>query len=147
MVGKDVARGSGAKSFDDVEIHSHKNTANSEEKGDSGSEFMKNNDKQSTSSVPLESRKSRKRTRDDDLELQNISTQVGEVALALQKISNSKLDVDLFYQEVMRTEGFEEEFFGSAFDYLIGRENLAKGFLAKSKKLRRIWLEKFKENN
>ncbi|KAJ8440609.1 hypothetical protein Cgig2_031026 [Carnegiea gigantea] len=147
VVGKGVARGSGAKSFDDVEIHSYRNTANLEEKDDGDSEFMKDNDKQPTSSVTLESRKSRKRTRGDDLELQNISAQVEEVALALQKISKSKLDVDLLYQEVMRTEGFEDEFLGSAFDYLIERENLAKGFLGKSEKLRSIWLEKFKENN
>ncbi|KAJ8445218.1 hypothetical protein Cgig2_024424 [Carnegiea gigantea] len=50
VVGKDAARGSGAKSFDDVEIHSHRNTANLEEKGDGDSEFMKDNNKQSTSS-------------------------------------------------------------------------------------------------
>jgi len=132
VVGKDVARGSGTESFDDVEIQSHRNTANLEEKGDGDSEFMKDNDKQLTSSVPLESRKSQKRRRDDDLKLQNISAQVAEVALALQKISKSKLDVDLLYQEVMRTEGFEEEFLGSAFDFLMERENLAKGFLAKN---------------
>ncbi|KAJ8425036.1 hypothetical protein Cgig2_006496 [Carnegiea gigantea] len=144
VAGKDVAQGSRAKSFDDVEIHSRGNSINLEEKGDGDSEFMKDNDKQSTSSAPLESRKSRKRTRDDDLELQNISNQMGEIALALQKISKSKLDV---YQEVMKTEGFEEEFLGTVFDHLVKRENLAKGFLAKSKKLWRIWLQKFKENN
>jgi len=47
----------------------------------------------------------------------------------------------------MKTERFEEDFLGSTFDHLVERENLAKGFLAKSDKLRRIWLEKFKENN
>jgi len=46
---------------------------------------------------------------------------MGEVAAALQRISKSKLDVDLLYQEVMRIEGFEEEFLGSAFDYLVER--------------------------
>jgi len=38
----------------------------------------------------------------------------------------------------MKTEEFEEEFLGNAFDHLVERENLAKGFLAKSDKLRRI---------
>ena len=42
----DVAQGSGAKSFDDVEILSHGTVINFEEKGDNDSEFMKNNDKQ-----------------------------------------------------------------------------------------------------
>jgi len=60
---------------------------------------VKENDKQLTSSAQLESRKSRKRTRDDELELQNISTQIAEVAMALQKISKSKLDVDLLYKK------------------------------------------------
>ena len=91
VVGKDVARGSGAKSFDDVDIQSH-GTTNVEEKGEDGDAFLKENDKQSTSSAPLESRKSRKRTRDDGLEIQNISSQMAEVAMALQKISKSKLD-------------------------------------------------------
>lgn len=57
VVGKDVARGSSAKSFDDVEIQSH-GAANMEERGDGDDEFVKENDKQSTSSAPLESRKS-----------------------------------------------------------------------------------------
>ena len=91
VVGKDVARGSGAKSFDDVDIQSH-GTTNVEEKGEDGDEFLKENDKQSTSSAPLESRKSRKRTCDDGFEIQNISSQMAEVAMALQKISKSKLD-------------------------------------------------------
>ena len=91
VVGKDVARGSGAKSFHDVEIQSL-GVTNLEEKGDGDDEFVKENDKQSTSSAPLESRKNRKRTRDDGLEIQNISSQMEEVAMALQKISKSKLD-------------------------------------------------------
>ncbi|KAJ8434383.1 hypothetical protein Cgig2_014230 [Carnegiea gigantea] len=82
VVGKDIARDSGAKSFDDVEIQSL-GAVNLEEKGDGDDEFVKENDKQSTSSAPLESRKSRNRTRDDDLELQNISIQMAEVAMAL----------------------------------------------------------------
>ena len=142
---ENVVRGSGAKSFDDVEIQSY-GSGNMEEKGDSDDEFVKENDKQSTSSEPLESRKSRKRTRDDDL-IQNISTQMAQVAMALQKISKSKLDVNFLYQEVMKTEGFEEDFLGSTFDHHVERENLAKGFLAKSNKLRKICPEKFKENN
>jgi len=124
VVGKDVARESGATSFDDVEIQSL-GVTNLEEKRDGDDEFLKENDKQSTSSAPMESRKIRKSIRDDDLELQNISTQMAEVAMALQKISKSKLDAELLYQEVMKTEGFQEDFLGSAFDHLVERENLA----------------------
>jgi len=53
-------------------------------------------------------KKKSKRTRENDFKLQNISTQMVEVAMALQKISKSKLDVDLLYQEVMKIEEFEE---------------------------------------
>ena len=63
VIGKDVARGSGAKSFDDVKMQSH-GTTNLEEKDEGDDEFAKENEKQSTSSAPLESRKSCKRTRD-----------------------------------------------------------------------------------
>ena len=79
------------------------------------------------SSVLLESRRGRKRARKDDSDFQNISSQMGELGVALQRISKSKLDVGLLYQEVMRIEGFEE-LSGSTFDHLVKRENLAKGF-------------------
>jgi len=72
---------------------------------------------------------------------------MAEVVMALQKISKCKLDIDFLYQEVMKTEGFEEDFSCSTFNHLVECENLAKGFLAKSNKLRRIWLEKFKESD
>ncbi|KAJ8429229.1 hypothetical protein Cgig2_009385 [Carnegiea gigantea] len=45
VVGKDIARGRGAKSLDDVKIHSHRNTTNLEEKDDGDNDFMKDNDK------------------------------------------------------------------------------------------------------
>ena len=47
VAGKDVARGSGAMSFDDVDIQSH-GTTNVDEKGEDGDEFLKENDNQST---------------------------------------------------------------------------------------------------
>ena len=57
VVEKDVARGIGSKPFNDAEIRSHGNTINLEEKDDGDNEFMKESDKQLTSSVPLELRK------------------------------------------------------------------------------------------
>ena len=60
VVGKDVVQGSGAKSFDDIEIHSCGDKICLEEKGDGDSKLVKDNDKQSTSSIPLESRKKQK---------------------------------------------------------------------------------------
>ena len=56
VVGKDVARSSGAMSVDDGKIRSH-GTMKLEERGDGDNEFMKENNKQLISSTPLESRK------------------------------------------------------------------------------------------
>ena len=56
VVGKDVARGSCDKSFDDI-AQAHEEAINLEDKGDGDSETIKENDKQSTSSVPLELRR------------------------------------------------------------------------------------------
>jgi len=53
---------------------------------------------------------------------------MAEVVMALQKIFKSKLDDDLLYQEVMKTEGFEDDFLGSAFDHLVECENLQRAF-------------------
>ena len=56
VVGKDVASGSCAKSFDDI-VQTQEETLNLEEKGNGDNETIKENDKQSTSSVPVESRR------------------------------------------------------------------------------------------
>ena len=56
VVGKDVARKSCAKSFDDI-VQTQEETLNLEEKGNGDNETIKENDKQSTSSVPVESRR------------------------------------------------------------------------------------------
>lgn len=149
VVGKDTARGNFSKSFDDVELQSRENVINLEDKGDDENEIVKD-DKQSASSnvQPLESRRTRKRAREVEAEvdpaMQLISTQLGLVAEALQKF---KLDIDQLYKEIMKMEGYEEGFLGSAFDYLVEHENQAKGFLAKSENLRKIWLENYKEKN
>ncbi|MBA0798364.1 hypothetical protein Gohar_008957, partial [Gossypium harknessii] len=43
----------------------------------------------------------------------------------------------------MEVEGFDDDFFCSVSDYLVGHESEAKAFLAKSTKHRKIWLQKF----
>ncbi|MBA0727733.1 hypothetical protein Golax_000698 [Gossypium laxum] len=45
----------------------------------------------------------------------------------------------------MEIVGFDDNFLCSVFDYLVGRESEAKAFLAKSKKHRKIWLQKFSQ--
>jgi len=110
VVEKDVAQGSGAKSFDNVEIYSYGDEVCLEENGDGDSELVKDNDKQSTLSAPLESRKSQKRTCENDFKLQNISSQMEDVAMTLQKRSKSKLDEDFFIKIVMKLKGLRKSF-------------------------------------
>ncbi|MFQ6665024.1 hypothetical protein Gotur_031918 [Gossypium turneri] len=45
----------------------------------------------------------------------------------------------------MEIVGFDDNFLCSVFDYLVGRESVAKAFLVKSKKHRKIWLQKFSQ--
>jgi len=58
--GKNVAQGSSAKSFDNVEIPSHGDKINVEEEDDGDSQLVKDNDQQSTASAPVESRKTKR---------------------------------------------------------------------------------------
>ena len=45
----------------------------------------------------------------------------------------------------MEVEGFDDDFFCFVFDYLVSHESEAKAFLVKSKKHRKIWLQKFSQ--
>jgi len=141
VVGKHVAWGSGAKSFDDFEIQSH-GTMNLEEKGDGGDEFVKENDKQSTSSAPSVSRKSR---REPVTIIWNfkISPPKWQKSLWLYKrYLNPKSTLTFFIKKWWKLKRLKRTFcIGSAFDYLVERENLVKSFLVKGDKLKRIWLE------
>ncbi|MFQ6651470.1 hypothetical protein Gotur_023792 [Gossypium turneri] len=56
-------------------------------------------------------------------------------------------DIEEIYEEVMsiEVEGFDDNFLCSVFDYLVGHESEAKAFLVKSKKHKKIWLQKFSQ--
>jgi hypothetical protein len=78
---------------------------------------------------------------DDDLE--RLSKQIGDVALAIQSLSKNQRDVNALYTEVMKFEGFDEITLGDAFDHLVQNEMLAKAFMAKNANLRKIWVHNF----
>uniref|UniRef100_A0A3Q7HQX6 Uncharacterized protein n=1 Tax=Solanum lycopersicum TaxID=4081 RepID=A0A3Q7HQX6_SOLLC len=80
---------------------------------------------------------SRKRNHPSDVQevIGDISTKLGEVAAAISKIADSRLDMTRLYEEVMAIEGCGEEFLGDAFDYLVQSDTLAKGFMAKNQNL------------
>ena len=85
-----------------------------------------------SSEISSQARSHRKRTRGEDESYDKLSEQIGEVATAIKKLSDDRLD------EVM---------LATAFDYLLEKEKLAKTFMAKNDRLRRVWLEDFSRKN
>ncbi|KAF3651539.1 hypothetical protein FXO37_17957 [Capsicum annuum] len=78
--------------------------------------------------------------------ISDISIKFGEVATAIDRMIDSHLDVTKFYEKVMAIEGYNEEFLGDAFDYLVQSDTLAKTFMVKNQNLRKVWLERFNDD-
>ncbi|KAF3639466.1 hypothetical protein FXO37_23946 [Capsicum annuum] len=70
----------------------------------------------------------------------NISIKFGEVATAIGRMVDSRLDVTKLYEEVMAMKGYNEAFFGDAFDYLVQSDTLAKAFMVKNQNIRKMGL-------
>ncbi|MBA0879632.1 hypothetical protein Goshw_024670 [Gossypium schwendimanii] len=72
-----------------------------------------------------------------DEQIQFVGKQLGEIAHALEQVTEDK--TPHLYREVMsmEVEGFDDDFLCSMFDYLVGRESETKVFLAKSTKHRK----------
>ncbi|GAV81546.1 hypothetical protein CFOL_v3_25000, partial [Cephalotus follicularis] len=103
--------------------------------------------KQTTSSTATSSqaRSHRKRNHDELPQLDLVAAQLaqlGEIVVAISKLSRNELIVDDIYKEVMKTEGFEELVL-DAFDYLMENEKQAKAFMAKNVNFRKAWTERF----
>jgi hypothetical protein len=60
-----------------------------------------------------------------------ISEQLMDVVLALKSL-NKRVNADNLYEEVMKVERYDEFMLVSAFDHLMGDENVTRGFLAKN---------------
>ena len=73
----------------------------------------------------------------EDVVYQDLSTQLGKVAFAIEKISENQLNFGSLYEEIMKMDMFEETMLASAFDQLNGDENQARSFMLKIDKLRR----------
>nr|XP_009788070.1 PREDICTED: uncharacterized protein LOC104235933 isoform X1 [Nicotiana sylvestris]XP_009788071.1 PREDICTED: uncharacterized protein LOC104235933 isoform X1 [Nicotiana sylvestris] len=145
VCGNDRARGDCAKSLDDIGLDC------SSEKGNDNDieEPSKEKNVQDVVSETSQVKASRKRSRFSDVQdvVGDISTKLGEVAATISKIDDSQLDVTRLYEEIMATEGYEEEFLFEAFDYLVQSDMLAKAFMAKNQNLRKVWLERFKRQH
>ena len=72
-------------------------------------------------------------------------TPVLETENTQKKKNSTKINLLFFdlYDEMMKTEGFDEITLATAFDYLVQHEMLAKAFMAKNANLRKIWIENF----
>ncbi|KAL3755174.1 hypothetical protein ACJRO7_002261 [Eucalyptus globulus] len=73
-------------------------------------------------------KQSRATNKDDKFAM--LSEQIGEVANAMKKM-------------LTEVEGFDEATLAHAFDYLVDKERVAKAFIVKSVKLKKLWLEDF----
>ncbi|KAF7135069.1 hypothetical protein RHSIM_Rhsim08G0145100 [Rhododendron simsii] len=151
VVNKDRAKGNFAKSFNDVDLEAWPDIEPINSDDDIAIEDIskdKNAGKQSASSneTSVQPRRHRKRghdTHDEESDIKTISKKLGQVADAITRLTWDRLDVQALHDELMKMEGCDEAFLGSAFDYLVEYERLGKAFMAKSINLRRIWLEDF----
>ncbi|GAV60387.1 LOW QUALITY PROTEIN: Myb_DNA-bind_3 domain-containing protein, partial [Cephalotus follicularis] len=111
VVSKDMATGSFAKSFVNVDMQENINV-----------DYLA----ASSTATSSQARSHRKRNCDD-----LVAAQLGEIAIPINKLSRNELIVDDLYK-VMKTEGFEEPVLVNAFDYLVDNEKQAKPFMAKN---------------
>ncbi|KAF3634717.1 hypothetical protein FXO37_26344 [Capsicum annuum] len=137
VCGNDQARGDCAKSFEDIDFDSF-----SEKDNDNDLEGPSiENDAQVIEASRIKASRKRKRSFEVQDIVGDISIKFGEVATAIGRMVDSRLDVTKLYEEVMAMEGYNEEFLGDAFDYLVQSDTLAKAFMVKNKNLRKVWLE------
>ncbi|PHU19989.1 hypothetical protein BC332_11140 [Capsicum chinense] len=134
-------RGDCAKSFEDIDFDSF-----SEKDNDSdleGPSIEKN--VQVTEASQIKASRKRKCFFEVQNVIGDISMKFGEVATAIGRMVDSRLDVTKLYEKVMAMEGYKEEFLGDAFDYLVQSNTLAKAFMVKNQNLRKVWSERFKQ--
>ncbi|GAV89058.1 LOW QUALITY PROTEIN: Myb_DNA-bind_3 domain-containing protein [Cephalotus follicularis] len=136
VVGKDMATGSFAKSFVDVDMQENINVdylAGEEEKHKEGARGWGGvKGKQTSMATSSQARSQRKRNRDEFPQLDLVAAQLGEIAVVISKLCRNELIVDDLYKEVMKIEGFEVLVLANAFDYLVDNEKQAKSFIVKN---------------
>ena len=150
VVGKDTATGGFSKSYVDIE--------NEPDNGDSV-EFVADNVEEGvvekgknaveSSTTGSGISKSRKRrcapSNADDSVITDLFDQLKEIAVALKEINQGPVDYTALYNEVMAmmADGYSKDMLATAFDHLCENEKVARGFLAKNARLRKLWLDGF----
>ena len=147
VVGKDMATGSFAKSYVDIETEqdngeSTEMVADNEEEGvvDKGKNVVKSS---TTGYTILKSCKRGCAPPSDDCVLTNLFDQLKEIAMALKEINWGPVDYNNLYAEVMAMVAnvYGEDMLAVAFDHLCENEKAARGFLAKNAKLTKLWMD------
>ena len=65
--------------------------------------------------------------------------------MALKEINQELVDYIALYFEVMAmlADGYSKNMLATAFDHLCENKKVARGFLAKNAKLRKLWMDSF----
>ncbi|PPS08201.1 hypothetical protein GOBAR_AA12442 [Gossypium barbadense] len=142
VVGKDMAIRSFARTFTDIDLDDGNQDSVPIDCDNEETEEVRTN----VSSFGTSKRK-RKNAQESavDEQIKFVGEQLGKIANALEQFTADK--TPHLYEEVMsmEVEGFDDDFLCSVFDYLVSYESEAKAFLVKSKKHRKIWLQKFSQ--
>ena len=150
VVGKDTATCGFSKSYVDLE-HEPDNSDSVEFVTDNVEEGVvekgKNVVESSTtgSGISKSRKKGRAASNADDSVLTDLSDQLKEIVVALKEINRGLVDYTALYNEVMAmmADGYSEDMLATAFDHLCENERVARGFLAKNSRLRKLWLDGF----
>ncbi|XP_039019766.1 L10-interacting MYB domain-containing protein-like [Hibiscus syriacus] len=143
VVGQDMATGSFAKTFADIELDDV--NEGSMPLNIDTQDIEEEKTKLSSSGTSKRKRKNVQDNVEDD-HIKLVSEKLGEIAEALKKFTQDQ--TPHMYEEVMsmEKEGFDDEFLCEVFDYLGKNELEAKVFLAKKPKHRKLWLQKFPQS-
>ncbi|MFQ6656138.1 hypothetical protein Gotur_026370 [Gossypium turneri] len=142
VVGKDMATGSFARTFADIDLDDDNQDSVPIDCDNEETEEVRT--KVSSSGTSKRKRKNVQESVVDE-QIKFMGEQLGKIANALEQFTTDK--TPHLYEEVMlmEEEGFDDDFLCSVFDYLVSHESEAKAFLVKSKKYRKIWLQKFSQ--
>ena len=150
VVGKDTTTGGFSKSYVDLEHEldngdSAEFVANNVEEG--VVEKGKNAVESSTtgSGISKSCKRGRAASNADDSVLIDLSDQLKEIAVALKEINWGPVDYTALNNEVMSmmVDRYSEDMLATAFDHLCENEKVARRFLAKNARLRKLWLDGF----
>ncbi|MFQ6642472.1 hypothetical protein Gotur_018508 [Gossypium turneri] len=143
VVGKDMATGSFARTFADIDLDDGNQDSVPVDCDNKEAEEVITN-----VSLYGTSKRKRKNVQESvvDEQIKFVGEQLGKIANALEQFTADK--TPHLYEEVMpmEEEGFDDDFLCSVFDYLVSHESEAKAFLVKSKKHKKIWLQKISQS-